>query len=66
VNVRDRERAETLAKEIGERVDQFEEEPHVNPNTQKWEFSIRDPRRILRDDQCFLSAPAKGTCEAEA
>jgi catechol 2,3-dioxygenase-like lactoylglutathione lyase family enzyme len=21
----------------------FEEEPHVNPNTQTWEFSLRDP-----------------------
>src|SRR5216110_2203476 len=25
------------------RVDQFEEEPHVNPNTQTREFSLRDP-----------------------
>jgi len=24
-------------------VAQFEEEPHVNPNTQTWEFSLRDP-----------------------
>ena len=24
-------------------VDRFEEEPHVNPNTQTWEFSVRDP-----------------------
>ena len=24
-------------------VDRFEEEPHVNPNTQTWEFSLRDP-----------------------
>jgi len=24
-------------------VDQFEEEPHVNPNTQTMEFSLRDP-----------------------
>ena len=24
-------------------VTQFEEEPHVNPNTQTWEFSLRDP-----------------------
>src|SRR4029434_9803958 len=23
-------------------VDRFEEEPHVNPNTQTWEFSLRD------------------------
>jgi catechol 2,3-dioxygenase-like lactoylglutathione lyase family enzyme len=24
-------------------VESFEEEPHVNPNTQTWEFSLRDP-----------------------
>jgi predicted enzyme related to lactoylglutathione lyase len=24
-------------------VDRFEEEPHVNPNTQTWEFSLHDP-----------------------
>lgn len=24
-------------------VARFEEEPHVNPNTQTWEFSFRDP-----------------------
>ena len=24
-------------------VAQFEEPPHVNPNTQAWEFSLRDP-----------------------
>jgi catechol 2,3-dioxygenase-like lactoylglutathione lyase family enzyme len=24
-------------------VTEFEEEPHVNPNTQTWEFSLRDP-----------------------
>jgi hypothetical protein len=24
-------------------VDRFEEEPHVNPNTQTREFSLRDP-----------------------
>ena len=24
-------------------IDQFEEEPHVNPNTQTKEFSLRDP-----------------------
>ncbi|MGC1323887.1 MAG: VOC family protein [Candidatus Udaeobacter sp.] len=24
-------------------VTRFEEEPHVNPNTQTWEFSLRDP-----------------------
>ena len=24
-------------------VNRFEEEPHVNPNTQTWEFSLRDP-----------------------
>ena len=23
-------------------VTEFEEEPHVNPNTQTWEFSLRD------------------------
>jgi predicted enzyme related to lactoylglutathione lyase len=31
-----RERARAL-------VDRFEEEPHVNPNTQTREFSLRDP-----------------------
>lgn len=30
------ERARSLAV-------RFEEEPHVNPNTQTWEFSLRDP-----------------------
>jgi catechol 2,3-dioxygenase-like lactoylglutathione lyase family enzyme len=24
-------------------VDRFEEEPHLNPNTQTWEFSLQDP-----------------------
>jgi catechol 2,3-dioxygenase-like lactoylglutathione lyase family enzyme len=24
-------------------VTRFEEEPHLNPNTQTWEFSLRDP-----------------------
>jgi catechol 2,3-dioxygenase-like lactoylglutathione lyase family enzyme len=24
-------------------VDRFEEEPHLNPNTETWEFSLRDP-----------------------
>jgi catechol 2,3-dioxygenase-like lactoylglutathione lyase family enzyme len=24
-------------------VELFEEEPHINPNTQTWEFSLRDP-----------------------
>ena len=24
-------------------VERFEEEPHLNPNTQTWEFSFRDP-----------------------
>ena len=24
-------------------VDRFEEEPHVNPNTETWEFALRDP-----------------------
>jgi hypothetical protein len=24
-------------------VERFEEETHVNPNTQTWEFSLRDP-----------------------
>lgn len=24
-------------------VDRFEQEPHVNPNTQTWEFKLRDP-----------------------
>jgi hypothetical protein len=24
-------------------VDRFKEEPHVNSNTQAWEFSLRDP-----------------------
>jgi len=24
-------------------VDRFEEEPHLNPHTQTWEFSLRDP-----------------------
>ena len=24
-------------------VDRFEEEPQLNPNTQTWEFSVRDP-----------------------
>ena len=24
-------------------VDGFDEEPHLNPNTQTWEFSLRDP-----------------------
>ena len=28
-------------------VDHLEEEPHVNPNTQTWEFSLRGPDRYM-------------------
>ena len=33
----------TALKRARALVDRFEEEPHVNPNTQTWEFSLRDP-----------------------
>ena len=51
--VDDYEMALTRARAL---VDRFEEEPHVNPNTQTREFSVRDP-----DGYCVtisaLSAP---------
>lgn len=34
---------EGALKRARELVDQFAEEPHVNPNTQTSEFSLRDP-----------------------
>ena len=34
---------EMALKRARDLVDRFEEEPHVNPNTQTWEFSLRDP-----------------------
>ena len=34
---------EMALKRAGALVDRFEEEPHVNPNTQTREFSLRDP-----------------------
>jgi catechol 2,3-dioxygenase-like lactoylglutathione lyase family enzyme len=32
-----------VLRRAGALVDRFEEEPHVNPNTQTLEFSLRDP-----------------------
>jgi predicted enzyme related to lactoylglutathione lyase len=40
-------------------VDRFEEEPHVNPNTQTWEFSLRDPDGYYVTISA-LSAPQRG------
>jgi hypothetical protein len=41
----------------------FEEEPHVNPNTQTWEFSLRDPDGYYVTISAFSplqqSAPAR-------
>ena len=34
---------ETAEKRARTLVDRFEEEPHLNPNTQTMEFSLRDP-----------------------
>ena len=34
---------EMALKRARDLVDRFEEEPRVNPNTQRWEFSLRDP-----------------------
>jgi catechol 2,3-dioxygenase-like lactoylglutathione lyase family enzyme len=34
---------ETVLKKARALVDRFEEEPHLNPNTQTMEFSLRDP-----------------------
>jgi catechol 2,3-dioxygenase-like lactoylglutathione lyase family enzyme len=34
---------ETILKHARELVEQFEEEPHINRNTQTLEFSLRDP-----------------------
>jgi glyoxalase/bleomycin resistance protein/dioxygenase superfamily protein len=39
-------------------VDRFEEEPHVNPNTQTMEFSLRDPDRYYVTIST-LSAPQR-------
>ena len=45
-------------------VDRFEEEPHVNPNTQTWEFSLRDPDgyyvTISALSPALGSGPARG------
>ena len=46
-------------------VPRFEEEPHVNPNTQTMEFSLRDPDGYYVTISA-LSAPAKGAREATA
>jgi len=34
---------DAVLKRAGALVDRFEEEPHLNPNTQTQEFSLRDP-----------------------
>jgi catechol 2,3-dioxygenase-like lactoylglutathione lyase family enzyme len=34
---------EMVLKRARTLVDRFEQEPHMNPNTQTWEFSLRDP-----------------------
>ena len=46
-------------------VPRFEEEPHVNPNTQTREFSLRDPDGYYVAISA-LPAPAKGAREAAA
>ena len=54
--VDDYEMALTRARAL---VARFEEEPHVNPNTQTSEFLTPGSGRILRDDQCALCALEK-------
>ena len=45
-------------------VDQFEEEPHVNPNTQTMEFSLRDPDGYFVTISA-LPAPGEGGAKVE-
>jgi hypothetical protein len=40
-------------------VDRFEEEPHVNPNTQAWEFSLRDPEGYYVTISAFSPPPQR-------
>jgi hypothetical protein len=42
-------------------VDRFEEEPHVNPNTQTWEFSLRDPDGYYVTISALSAPQRKGT-----
>ena len=55
---------EMALKRARDLVDRFEEEPHVNPNTQTWEFSLRDPDGYYVTISAYLSAAAKAICEA--
>src|SRR5262249_51052891 len=41
-------------------VDRFEEEPHINPNTQTWEFSLRDPEGYYVTISAFSLGPQRG------
>jgi hypothetical protein len=45
-------------------VARFEEEPHVNPNTQTREFSLRDPDGYYVTISALPCAPEKGAREA--
>jgi catechol 2,3-dioxygenase-like lactoylglutathione lyase family enzyme len=50
----DYEMALTRARAL---VDQFEEEPHLNPNTGTWEFSVRDPDGYFVTLSAIAAAP---------
>ena len=41
-------------------VARFEEEPHVNPNTQTWEFSLRDPDGYYVTISAFSAPQRRG------
>jgi hypothetical protein len=47
-------------------VARFEEEPHVNPNTQNKEFSLRDPDGFYVTISALSAPQAKRTREAAA
>ena len=54
--VDDYQNALTRARALVER---FEEEPHVNPNTEAWEFSLRDPDGYYMTISAFSPRPQK-------
>ena len=51
---------ETALKSARALVDRFEEEPHVNPNIQTREFSLRDPDGYYVTISALSAPPAKG------
>jgi catechol 2,3-dioxygenase-like lactoylglutathione lyase family enzyme len=46
-------------------VARFEEEPHVNPNTRTWEFSLRDPDGYHVTISSLFLPPSAGTMQKD-